>query len=429
MFGKKQPQVLVVGAGPVGLFSALVLAKRGIHVQIVDSEWRTGAHSYALALHPRSLQLLDRLGLVSEALEEAYRVRAVGLYDALDRQAELRLAKLEDDFSFVAVLRQDRLERLLEDALRREGVKVMWNHRVSQLEQTHDAVRVTVDKLDKEYLGYPVAHSEWVVAKSREIEVPFLIGVDGHNSLVRRALGIEFREMGETEYFAVFEFETDFDLYNEMRVVLSEETTNVLWPLSSGRCRWTFQLNDFFAPASSREKDRFELQHAHLSVLGEENLRRYIQERAPWFDGEIGEIQWEMVVRFERRLAASFGRDRAWLAGDAAHLTGPVGIQSMNVGLREAWELGNAVADVLGGAEDWEQLAVYERERLAEWRFLHGSEGGLRPLIRTTSWLSGKLDRLLSCIPATGYDLVQLTEQIGVGLREMDPEAEFLAAD
>jgi NADPH-dependent dioxygenase len=429
MFGKKKPQVLIVGAGPVGLFLALVLTKRGISVHIVDSEWRTGAHSYALALHPRSLQLLDRLGLVSEALEDAYRVRTVGLYDGNNRQAELRLAKLEDDFSFVAVIRQDRLERLLEDALRREGVKVMWNHRVSHLAQTRDAVQVTIDRLDKEYLGYPVAHSEWVVAKSREVDVPFVLGADGHNSLVRRALDIEFREMGETEYFAVFEFETDFDLYNEMRIVLADETTNVLWPLNNGRCRWTFQLTDFFAPASSREKDRFELQHAHLSVLGEENLRQYIVERAPWFDGQIGEIQWEMVVRFERRLASSFGSDGVWLAGDAAHLTGPVGVQSMNVGLREAWELGNAVADILVGAEDREQLSVYERERLAEWRFLHGTEGGLRPLMRTTSWLTGKLGRLLPCIPAAGYDLVQLAEQIGVGLRETDPEAEFLAAE
>ena len=61
MFSKKKADVLVIGAGPVGLFAALALAKKGVHVVVADKEWRTGAHSYALALHPQTLSLLDEL--------------------------------------------------------------------------------------------------------------------------------------------------------------------------------------------------------------------------------------------------------------------------------------------------------------------------------------------------------------------------------
>ena len=63
-----EPEVLVVGAGPVGLFTALLLAQRGIEVQIVEQARRLAARSYALALHPGSLALLDRVGLAKEAL-------------------------------------------------------------------------------------------------------------------------------------------------------------------------------------------------------------------------------------------------------------------------------------------------------------------------------------------------------------------------
>ena len=68
MFGARETEVLVVGAGPVGLFSALSLARHGVRVQIVDEQFRTAAHSYALALHSSSLGLLHEAG-VAEKLE------------------------------------------------------------------------------------------------------------------------------------------------------------------------------------------------------------------------------------------------------------------------------------------------------------------------------------------------------------------------
>ena len=62
MFRRDDPEVLVAGAGPVGLYATLELAQAGVDVQVVDRDWRTGAHSYALALHARSLELLDEVG-------------------------------------------------------------------------------------------------------------------------------------------------------------------------------------------------------------------------------------------------------------------------------------------------------------------------------------------------------------------------------
>jgi len=86
-----------------------------------------------------------------------------------------------------------------------------------------------------------------------------------------------------------------------------------------------------------------------------------------------------MAVRFEKRLAASFGRGRAWLTGDAGHMTGPVAAQSMNVGIREAFDLAETIADVLRNGASESTLEAYGKARIAEWRSLLGLDAPLAP--------------------------------------------------
>ncbi len=416
MFSKHKPVVLVVGAGPVGLMAALTLARRGIEVEIVDKEWRPAAHSYALALHAQSLALLDQLGVLKPILEKAYPVRTVGLYDLEARRTEIRLTDESNENAFVAVMRQDVLESELERALKKLGVRVRWNHQVSNITMESDRVELTVEHLEKESMGYAVAHTDWVVASTEHMKVPFVIGADGHRSDVRRALQIEYDQIGEAQTFAVFEFKSDADPAHELSVVLDHLTTNVLWPLPDNYCRWSFELPGFTAPVGTRSKDNLlvELGATRFPVLAEDNLRALLAERAPWFKGSVDQIQWRLAVRFERRLASAFGKNRMWLAGDAAHMTGPVGIQSMNVGLREAYELGTSMADILEGSRSPDALRAFNVERMAEWRFLLGLEGGLRALAGADPWIGRWTERLVSCIPASGADLAGLVRQIGL---------------
>lgn len=414
MIGKMKPEVLVVGAGPVGLMAALTLAKQDIPVVVVDREWRSSAHSYALALHPRSLMLLAEFGLLDEVLEAAYRVRRMGIYDAAAWRADVQIAAPGDAALPLAVLRQDVLEQVLVDALRRAGVTLLWNHAVSRLVPQADGAVATIDTLAKESMGYAVARTEWVVAQSRDLHVPFVIGADGHRSLVRRALDIAFPEIGPAQHFAVFEFATELNLRDEARLVLGPETTDVLWPLPHGHCRWSFQLTDQVAPASSRRKDRVpvDIGSAQFPQLDLERLRDLLNQRATWFDGRVEQIFWRILVRFERRLADAFGRDRIWLAGDAGHLTGPAGMQSMNVGLREAKQLAEMMAAVLRHGEPVTQLQDYGAQRLAEWRWLLGVERPWTADDQADPWISGRADRLISCLPASGAELVAAAKQL-----------------
>jgi 2-polyprenyl-6-methoxyphenol hydroxylase-like FAD-dependent oxidoreductase len=416
VFSFKKPEVLVVGAGPVGLFTALALAQRGVRVQIIDKEPCSGSHSNALALHAESLRLLDELGVLSELLEGAHRVRRMGLYDGGQRKTELRISDLPQDHSFLAVLPQDRLEQRLVGALSKRGVKVEWCHEVSQLAVRDEHCDVQIDTMAIDTLGYSVQHSEWVVAKSRQHEIPFVIGADGLASVVRRRLEIPFPAVGPSSNFAVFEFQTDAALGDELRLMLNEKTTNACWPLPDGYCRCSFELPPDEAGVEAGDKDRslYQLEAINSPSLTEARLRELLAERAPWFRGSIGNMRWRMMVHFEKRLAASFGRGRAWLLGDAGHVTGPVGIHSMNSGFREATQLATAIAGALRGKTGKEPFARYEASRHAEWRGLLGMDDVLQAGPKTDPWIASRKDRLVACIPALGDDFVRLAGQLGL---------------
>jgi 2-polyprenyl-6-methoxyphenol hydroxylase-like FAD-dependent oxidoreductase len=418
MAARQDPEVLVVGAGPVGLFAGLALAEHGVRVQVIDKMSRTGVHSYALALHGRVLRLLKPFGLLDKVLAQAYSLRTIGLFDQQTRQAELALPADEGGIPALVVLPQDAFERVLAEALAARGVEVKWNHAVSQLVSHQDHAAVTIDKLVQESVGYAVAHTEWMVAKSVCAEVPFVIGADGHRSAVRRELDIEFAEAGEAQDYTVFEFETDADLEQQLRLIIGDRTADVLWPLPGGACRWSSQLPDSTAPAAARRRDRLGVMigSAQYPAMTVEDLKTLIAERAPWFRGSMTRLDWQIVVRFERRLARTFGKQRVWLAGDAGHMTGPVGLQSMNVGLREAADLTEIIAGILRQGQPADRLQTYNQQRLAEWQQLLGLDGGLKSDSGTDPWIRQCSSRLLPCLPATGSELANLLQPLGLRL-------------
>jgi 2-polyprenyl-6-methoxyphenol hydroxylase-like FAD-dependent oxidoreductase len=416
MFWRKKPQVLVAGAGPVGLFTALRLAHKGVEVQIVDRAWRTGAHSYALAIHAATIPLLEEVGLREGVLNEGLRVRSVGLFDERQRKATLSLNTLMQDFAFACVMRQETLEDLLERALNQAGVRVDWDHDVSAIEEMDDHVSVRIDRLEGDSRGYGVAHIERIIGNTQLLNVPFVVGADGHNSSVRRMLGIEFEYQNDASEFAVFEFKTDFEIGAEVRIVLTGDMTSVLWPLPGGYCRWSFELERRERRPRGRTKDRFfgDPGVRHNSLLEVSHLEALLAERAPWFTGSIEEMEWREIVGFQRGMASRFGRDRVWLAGDSGHVTGPAGMQSMNVGLREGARLAEAIAGALQGEHAEEVFSRYDDDRLTEWKRLLMVDGISRPHPTADDWIVRNGARIIESLPASGPDLEELAGRLGL---------------
>ena len=150
----EQTEVLVVGAGPVGLLTAIVAAEAGLAVKVIDQESRTTARSYACALHPSTLNLLDEMGLAAPMLEQGRKVETVAFYDRESRRAEVKLAGLGGKFPFLLILPQSAFEHALEQRLQKAGVTVEWGHRFADCQDQGDAVTATVEELGGTATGY-----------------------------------------------------------------------------------------------------------------------------------------------------------------------------------------------------------------------------------------------------------------------------------
>src|ERR1043166_94169 len=417
MLRTEKTEVLVVGAGPVGMVTALLLAQNGIEVTVIDQENRTATHKHACGLHPRTLDLLERIGLLDDVLALGRRIEKVGFYDRGGRRAEVRLSELSDEHPFAVVLPQSELEGLLERELKeRAKIEVHWNHHLSDLQMSAGTVQATIDKLEETTKGYIVRDVEWVVEKTFQTQAAFVVGADGQNSQTRHCLGIEYPGFFQPQRFVVFQIETDADFGGEAKVTFERHTTNVVWPLTSGSCRWSFEWvpDERVEEFPGKERGPIVLEDAVEEKQSRERLAALLSERVPWFKGKIKQLTWCTEVQFERKLARQFGQGRCWLVGDAAHQTSPVGMQSMNAGLVEAEFLAECLQKVLRKNAPLDLLKSYEHERRKEWERLLGLKGGLKPSAKTDPWVQQHAGEILPCLPGSGGDVGMLAAQLGL---------------
>jgi 2-polyprenyl-6-methoxyphenol hydroxylase-like FAD-dependent oxidoreductase len=410
----RRVDVLVVGAGPVGLASAARLAGRGLEVALIDEDWRPAVHSYAALLHPDTLARLERAGLAGGLTGRGERIERIAFYEGSERRAELSLTALGGPRPHALAVPQSEFEEcLLADVVAR-GVEVKWNHRLSAFDVRDGGVVAWVDRLERVSGGYALAGTRRVVGGSATVRARCLIGADGHRSAVRRALGAGFVERAPGCVVGAFELAGPATA-NEVRVVVGAGAVGTLWPLPGGRCRWGFELPAdpaAVARASAGQPPVLLGRRAWL-VVRREVLAALLERRAPWFPPGIAGLSWSVAVRFERRLAEPVGRHPVWLVGDAAHTTVPFGAWSVNRGLNEAAELTERLAEALehgrvAGLDDWSAALA------GRWRTLLGPGSGFVAGAAAGGWVRRHAARLPECVPAGGDDLERALAQIGL---------------
>jgi 2-polyprenyl-6-methoxyphenol hydroxylase-like FAD-dependent oxidoreductase len=322
--------VLIVGAGPVGLFLANECARRRMRCRLVEAHASQSAHSKALAIFPRTLEIFDMAGLADPFLEKANRVTSVAMVTHGRTLARLHFAPEESPYRFVAMVPQDITERLLVEQLQRRGGGVEYETRFLSAVEEGSGVTVTMERR-----GEPI-----------KLRAGFVVGCDGARSTVRHLLNLPFEGAEYEASFMLADVETNETLpADEMQLCPSELGPLAIFPMSATRRRIVATIDDTEGDAPS------------LDIV-----RSILAQRAP--KGiEAHALNWSSYFRIHHRQVAQLRVGRIFIAGDAAHIHSPFGGQGMNTGLHDVWNLVWKLDLALRGRGNEQLLDSYSAER------------------------------------------------------------------
>jgi 2-polyprenyl-6-methoxyphenol hydroxylase-like FAD-dependent oxidoreductase len=331
------PDVLVVGAGPVGLMMASELRRHGVTCRIIDRSPEATDKSKAVVVHARTLEHLDHLKLEQQFLQRGTIVHGVSFFADGIRFAQLHFDGVDSRYPFVLSIPQSSTERLLGDHLASLGVQI--ERRVEFLDFTQDESGVL------SRLQHPNGRIETLRTK-------FLSGCDGSHSTVRQTAGINFIGHGYEEEWILADVKMEAPPFARDEVVIFSEPNHftAVFPLPEDRWRLIAVRKIAVpgeppAPATVKEFTDLLLHHTKKQIA-------------------IYDPVWISPFRIGHKYAEHISQGRIFLSGDAAHIHSQVSGQGMNTGLQDAVNLGWKLGLVCRGKAKAELLATYEAERL-----------------------------------------------------------------
>lgn len=292
-------QVIIAGAGPVGLTAGVELIRRGVDVLILDKREAASTLSRAVGINPQSLQLLKDSGVTEKLLSCGIPLKYSYFHQMGKLLAKVNLTKaypVKFGFNFMLALAQDETERLLREHFLEQGGKLYYQEELVNLIQDDKKVQVHL--------------------KSGElIEADFLIGADGVHSKTRQLLGIDIERRPLPGVWSI----ADARVSN-----LGLEKALSLYMLPKGGVAIIVPIG--------RDRYRF--------VSNTKNVLHSLP-----FTPEINEVYREGQFTISLSIAKSYQQGRVFLAGDAAHSHSPAGGKGMNLGISDACELAKRLVE------------------------------------------------------------------------------------
>ncbi|MEY9872572.1 2-polyprenyl-6-methoxyphenol hydroxylase-like FAD-dependent oxidoreductase [Streptacidiphilus sp. MAP12-33] len=324
--------IIVVGAGPVGLTVALELARRDVPVRIVDRLEAPTTESRAILVHSRSLEMLDRIGLVDEVIASGVRTDAMELHANGGKLARIELGVVDSPYPYSVTTAQTETERILTAALATHGVTVDRGVTLTALTQDDSGVRATVRHAD--------GHEE-------ELTGSWLVGADGGHSEVRHQIGAALAGSFKGERFLMGDVNAthDLDPHTMYTFFSPHDGPLLVFPMRGDRVRLIAQVaTTADGPATV------------------EWLQRVVDERSDQ-PIAIRDTRWLTTFDIHHAQVPQYRAGRVFLAGDAAHIHSPAGGQGMNTGIQDAFNLGWKLALAATGEAGPALLDSYHAER------------------------------------------------------------------
>lgn len=305
--------VLVAGAGPVGLFMACELVRHGASVRLIDSADGPTTLSKALAVHARTMEIFQDIGIADQAIANGVILHGAGMYSNGKPIVSLVMDELDSPFPYILSLEQSKTEQILIDHLASLGGRVERATTMTAFDQDDTGVTVTIE------------HD----GETETVRAACLVGCDGAHSTTRHTLGLEFHGDAFPQTFMLADVKLDWDRPDdELTMSLTDHGILFVAPLAGGRAR-------IIADEADENTD-----------VTLDMVQAVIDERAP-VSGTVSDPAWMTTFRISERQVDQYRVGRVFLAGDAAHIHSPAGGQGMNTGIQDAynlaWKLGLAI--------------------------------------------------------------------------------------
>ena len=321
--------VLIAGAGPVGLQLALELQRRGVRWMAIDQREAPDYYCKALGITPRTQEIWDQCGVLDDAQRRG--AFLAGMEAATDQGPVERQPVPPDGLSYgFLTLPQYDTEEVLRLHLARRGGVVRQGVRLASFVQDPDGV---------------TADLEGAEGRKQRIRSRWVVGCDGAHSVVRKGLGLDYEGEAYAMTFMLGDVRLDWDrphAYGQRITHLEDgELRNVLVciPIPGDPRRWRVSM---MAPLDMQSDDADLSSPPSLDVLRAEALPILPPGTA------VTDLRWSSYYRISHRIVSRYASGRCFLAGDAAHIHPPIGGQGMNTGLQDAhglaWRLALAAA-------------------------------------------------------------------------------------
>lgn len=290
--------VLVVGAGPVGLYAALLLARQGFNVRIIEKQKQSPCFSRAIGMNARTLELFQESCMSDIFIDKGVKIHGTTIFEGDQQLGEINFSEIPSDFNFLLALPQSTIEQVFASALDKEGIIV------------ERGVTLTYFIHTKNYVKARISYGE-----SREfVKARYIIGADGGTSLVRELANIQMK--GLTYPYCVelidMKLAKPIEHFFIRSYVDYQGTPLIMIPSGNDQMR-------IVCPMRNSE---YTLPYEYLP------------------DGEIIHSS-EYVI--QKKIAKRFVKKRVVLIGDSAHICSPIGGRGMNLGFEDAYFLAKAL--------------------------------------------------------------------------------------
>jgi len=346
--------VLIVGAGPTGLLLAGDLAAAGVPVTVLESRAEESRLSRALAVHARSLEMLDARGIADEVVSTGQKLSRIVVLG----RTHVDLSRLPTRFRFSLFTAQYNVERVLEHRARSLGAEIAIGSDVTDVRQDAGQAEVTFQ------------------AKSGETgtrRAAYLVGADGVHSIVRKKLGVPFPGHSVLRSVMLADVRLADPPAEPLQINASHAGLAFIAPFGDGWYR-IIAWNRNKQVASTEPVELDEVREVARQVLGS--------------DFGMHDPRWLSRFHNDERQVPQYRTGRVFLAGDAAHVHSPAGGQGMNTGLQDAANLSWKLAGACRGWASEGLLDSYHAERQPVGRFVIRFSGSLVRVARIQSdWM------------------------------------------